>query len=119
MSGLPLSLLDGLRERVLSVTPRSDWRVHIQRSFEDRAYKLEGGESVEETASRALAALQIVAQHGCTRPAIASHGNLIASVLNRLDPSFGYDGWLGMANPDVFQLRLENGRPIGFERLAL
>jgi 2,3-bisphosphoglycerate-dependent phosphoglycerate mutase len=35
---------------------------------------------------------------------LVSHGNAIALYLNSIEPSFGYDGWAAMKNPDVFRV---------------
>lgn len=116
-TGLPISVQDGLKERVLASHPQPDWRFHLKRSFVDRAYKLEGGESLEETYERACDALRSIHEQQPKYAAVAAHGNLIASILNRIDPDFGYEAWDRMRNPDVFNLSLLRGVPHAFEQL--
>ncbi|MFZ4071662.1 MAG: histidine phosphatase family protein [Caulobacterales bacterium] len=115
--GLNVTILHELHERILSPEPREDWLDHVRRSFADSDYKLAGGESLRETYSRALGALQVIAGTGHTLPAAASHGNLIASVLNGLDSDFGFEQWRGLRNPDIFELTIRGGRPAGYRRV--
>lgn len=117
-SGLPIAIEDGLRERRLAAEPQPDWRLHIKRSFADRAYRPDGGESLEQTYERACDALRNIDALQPKRAAVAAHGNLIASIFNRLDPSFGYEAWEQLRNPDVFSLTLRGSAPYSFEQMA-
>ncbi len=115
--GLPLTLLPDLQERVLSPTPLDDWLDHIARSFLDKSYKLPGGESLLETSMRGLSALGTISKAGNSLPAAVSHGNLIASVLHTIDPDFGFEQWRTMLNPDVFEVKLQDGLPKDYRRI--
>lgn len=115
--GIPVTILDDLRERVLSPSPLPDWLDHIARSFDDHDYKLPGGESLREVRVRALHAMETIANAGHGLAAIASHGNLIASVLNGIDQEFGFHQWRALKNPELFELTLQNGRPGAYARL--
>lgn len=106
-----------LKERVLADRDLDDWMDHIRRSFDDPHHRAPGGETLAECRARALAALAQIAAGAGRLPAVASHGELISSVLSAMDPGFGFDGWRGLANPDLFELTFEAGRPVGFRRL--
>jgi len=41
--------------------------------------------------------------------AIVIHGNLLALMLQKLDPAFGFEQWQGMTNPDVFRITFPSG----------
>ena len=41
---------------------------------------------------------------------VSSHGNAIALFLNYLQPSFGYDDWAAMKNPDLFRIEASAGK---------
>jgi 2,3-bisphosphoglycerate-dependent phosphoglycerate mutase len=117
-AGLPVTLDERLRERLLSDQDRDDWLDHIQRSFDDFDHRAPGGETMRETQTRALAALAEIAGAGHRLPAVASHGGLISSVLRAMDPAFGFEGWRGLRNPDLFDVELSAaGRPVGYVRL--
>lgn len=116
-NGLAVEVHDDLYERVLSLEPLPDWLVHVRRSFEDFDYAVGGGESLNATCDRALGALRdvLALRHGF--PAVVTHGNLIASILGRVDPAFGFEQWRTMKNPDLFSLTFEAGTPVGYTRI--
>jgi 2,3-bisphosphoglycerate-dependent phosphoglycerate mutase len=107
-----------LHERVLSGEPLDDWLDHIRRSYEDLDHVAgAGGESLRATQTRALAALADIVASGHRRPVVASHGNLISSVLRAADPEFGFEAWRALRNPDLFELTFEDGRLMAYRRL--
>lgn len=116
-AGLSVRLDHRLRERMLSDRDLEDWLDHIRRSFTEPAYRLPGGESLLEAQARGLLALADIAASGHDLPVVASHGNLIAAVLMSMDPTFGYEDWQALANPDLFEVRMDARRPVGFVRL--
>jgi len=118
-TGLNIHTLDHLCERTLSATPQEDWLEHVELSFQDRDYKLPGGESLHMTAQRALAAIQTIKASGSLLSVAVSHGNLIASLLSHIDPGFGFLDWQTMGNPDGYEVSLHNGQPSQFRRLKL
>jgi len=116
-AGLSVGLDDRLRERVLSDRDLADRWDHVRRSFNDPDYRAPGGESLNQTMQRAIAALTDIAAAGHRLPAVSSHRNLIASVLRSMDPAFGFEQLLGLRTPDLFEVELDAGRPIRFARL--
>ncbi|MEO0607111.1 MAG: histidine phosphatase family protein [Pseudomonadota bacterium] len=113
-----IKTVQGLHERILSGTSQPDWRRHIEVSFHDRDYAAPGGESFNQVASRAMIALRdsLAARPGTI--AAATHGNLIASVLHKIDPEFGYSDWQGLTNPDLIWLVFEGQDVLTYERVA-
>src|SRR6185503_1632909 len=117
-AGLPVGLDDRLRERVLSDRDLEDRWNHVRRSFADLDYRAPGGESLNQTMQRAIAALADIAATGHRLPAVSSHRNLIASVLRSMDAAFGFERLLDLRTPDLFEVELDDaGRPIRFVRL--
>jgi 2,3-bisphosphoglycerate-dependent phosphoglycerate mutase len=116
-AGLSVALDDRLRERVLSDRDLDDRLDHIRRSFAEPDYRAPGGESLNQTKQRAIAALTDIAAAGHRLPAVSSHRNLIASVLRSMDTAFGFEQWQDLRTPDLFEIELDAGRPIRFVRL--
>jgi 2,3-bisphosphoglycerate-dependent phosphoglycerate mutase len=107
-----------LRERVLSPTPLDDWLDHIRRSYEDMDHRpAPGGESLHEAQARALAAINDIMARGHRLPVAASHGNLISAILRAADPTFGFESWRALRNPDLFELSFDGRRLAGYRRL--
>ena len=117
-AGLSVGLDDRLRERVLSDRDLEDRLDHVRRSFAEPDYHAPGGESLNQTMQRAIAALADIVAAGHRLPAVASHRSLIASVLWSMDTAFGFEQWQGMRTPDLFEVELDAGRPIRFGRLG-
>ena len=115
-ANLSLETDDRLAERVLSGQDLPDWRAHLRQSFDDPDYRLDGGESARTAQARGLAALHAVLASG-ERAVVVTHGNLLALLLQSIDPTFGYDRWAALSNPDVFLLHGEAGRRLA-ERLG-
>jgi 2,3-bisphosphoglycerate-dependent phosphoglycerate mutase len=117
LAGLPVRFDDRLRERILCDHDLEDWLEHMRRSFAEPNYRAPGGESLNQTQGRAVAALADIAAAGHRLPAVASHGNLIAAVLRSMDAAFGFAQWRDLRNPDLFEVKLDAGQPVGFVRL--
>jgi 2,3-bisphosphoglycerate-dependent phosphoglycerate mutase len=106
---LPIFIEPRVRERLLSAQPLDDWLDHIRLSFEDFDHRAPGGETMREAQARGLAALQRICDDGATNAAVVSHGNLLCSLLNRLDRRFGFDAWRAMPNPALYRVQLRLG----------
>jgi 2,3-bisphosphoglycerate-dependent phosphoglycerate mutase len=115
---MPTKMLNGLHERILAPISPDNWLEHIERSFTAPDYALPGGESLNDTRLRALSAIAEIQRDGHSLPAAVSHGNLIASLFHAVDPSFGFEGWRSLRNPDVFEVKLEGGVPSSFRRVS-
>lgn len=93
-----------LRERTLSAEPLPDWRDHLARSWDDPDYRAPGGETVREVADRGWAALDEIAAAPHRVAVVVAHGNWLAIMASRVDPSLGFAFWEGLTNPDVYVL---------------
>jgi 2,3-bisphosphoglycerate-dependent phosphoglycerate mutase len=118
-AGLSIGLDDRLRERVLSDRELDDRLAHVRRSFAEPDYRAPGGESLNQTKHRAIAALIDIAAAGHRLPIVSSHRTLIASVLRSMDTAFGFEQWQGLRTPDLFEVELDADRPIRFVRCPL
>ncbi len=116
--GLPINIEPRLRERLLSGEAIDDWLEHVRLSFDDLDYRPPGGETLREAQTRGLAALLRIFDDGVSSAAVVSHGNLLSSLLHRMDPQFGFDAWRAMPNPALYRVRLQHGVPLTFEPLS-
>ena len=110
LRGLAIEVANDLRERTLAEGPLDDWLGHLQRSWEDRSYKLPGGESAAECQGRVIASLRDIAERHPGQSIVAcSHGNALSLFLNSIEPAFGFENWRAMPNPALYQLRYREG----------
>ncbi len=94
-----------LRERQLPVVRPDQFEALVRRAWSVPAEAPDGGESNVRAQVRALAVVRSVVQcHSGAHVVLATHGNLLALMLNALDGTFGYDFWQQLSFPDVYQL---------------
>jgi 2,3-bisphosphoglycerate-dependent phosphoglycerate mutase len=115
---IPVRVDDRLAERLLSPEPIPHWRRVVELSFEDPHYRVAGGESGAETASRGWAAIHAVLAEGHRLPVVVSHGQLLSLILHSVDKCFGYAGWESLANPDMYLLEVARAGSFSFERFT-
>ncbi len=120
-AGLDIQTDPDLAERQLKPfdlwLPFDELMHHLRLSFENWDYKMEGGESLNDTQRRALRGLRKIARSDFERPIVAAHGNLIAAVLGAIDPDFGFEQWRVMKNPHLYRLSFSGDAPVLFEEL--
>lgn len=104
--GLPVQLIEDLRERRLSPEPHDEWRISLERSWDDADFELPGGESGRVAQRRAIAILDLLRTRHADggRIVIGSHGNLISLILQALQPEVGYDFHMAMPMPALYRL---------------
>lgn len=105
MRNLPIETEPKLRERILALEPREDWLALLRRSFKDDSFKLPDAESGFEATHRILSVIQRATESG-SPTIIVTHGNLLALLLQHIDPRFGFETWRTLSNPDVYQLEI-------------
>ena len=111
--GQEIAVFGPLHERVLARRnlSRDEYWSTLQRSWADPDFALPDGESNRACACRMAAAVnEIAALHAGETIALASHGNALALYLGTLDPSFGFEAWRAMRNPDLFRVVFESDR---------
>jgi broad specificity phosphatase PhoE len=104
--GLEISLVDDLRERLLSLGALPDWREQLHRSWTDFGFAMEDGESSAEAQRRVNKVLATLrGRHPGGRIVVASHGNLIALALHAIAPDqVNFEFWGAMPTPAVYVL---------------
>ena len=111
--GQPVSICEPVHERVLSRSSLpDDWSSILEKYWDDPDFALPDGESNRACAQRVVPAIaQLAHRHSGQTLAIASHGNAIALYLGSFHPSFGFEQWRAMRNPDLFRVVYEVGQP--------
>jgi 2,3-bisphosphoglycerate-dependent phosphoglycerate mutase len=106
--GLRPAVEPDLRERELLAIPAADFERVVLESWSAPTIAAAGGESNDAAQTRALAVVrQLVIRHAGQHLVVATHGNLLALILNGLDPAFGYEFWRQLSFPDVYELQFE------------
>jgi len=81
----------------------------IRAATDDARLRHPDGETGVEVVARAWPALVALDGENALT-ALVAHGQLNTHLLREIDPSFGFDAWLAMTTPDVFEVwREESG----------
>ena len=117
-AGLPIRILDDLCERRLADGPVDDFEAVIHTLWANPDFAHPGGESNFTAQVRGVAAIKLLcARHPQGHVVVATHGNLMALILQYFDPSLGYAFWKGLRMPDLYRLVVEKDDMVRIERL--
>jgi 2,3-bisphosphoglycerate-dependent phosphoglycerate mutase len=103
---LEVHLIPDLRERRLTPALMPDWADHLERSWADPDYALEGAESGRQAQRRAIAQLDLLRTRHADggRLLVGSHGNLISLILQTFEPGVDHAFHLAMPMPAIYHL---------------
>jgi 2,3-bisphosphoglycerate-dependent phosphoglycerate mutase len=104
--GMPIQVLDDLRERRLSVEPLDDWRSTLEQAWTDADFAPPGGETGRAAQRRAMATLDLLRSRHPDggRLVLGSHGNLISLMLQALEPEVSFAFHVAMPTPAIYRL---------------
>lgn len=91
-----------LTERVFSTVKMDDWMTWFRKGFENPDLVFEGGESGRDAQARIFNIMEEIFKSDDERVVVVSHGNLISLFLKIINPSFSFQDWTELTNPDIF-----------------
>jgi|SRR5690606_21580916 len=106
---IPIEVDNRLVERSLSKQSHSDWMDKLKMTFHDIDLKFDGGESSREAKERAIHVIDEIVTSNVSNTIIVTHGNLMTLLLKHFIPGYGFDDWMALRNPDVYQINWKNG----------
>ena len=110
---LPIDTVDDLRERQLTDRAVEDFVAASRATWDDFSFAHAGGESNAAAQQRGVAAIRAIAvRYPAGGVVIATHGTLLALILNAYDPSVGFAFWQAISTPDIYCLDLRHGPTI-------
>jgi 2,3-bisphosphoglycerate-dependent phosphoglycerate mutase len=118
--GMSIQVVEDLRERTLSEIPVDDWRAALERSWDDFTFACPRGESSAVAQQRAVSVFKDLAgRHPQGAIVLATHGNLLALLMNHYDPSVGFDHWNALSSPDIYwvDVDVDVSTEVQFERM--
>jgi len=115
---LPVHVIPDLRERVLSSGAVDDFFDAVRTTWLRPAFAFPGGESNAVAQQRGVVVLQhLMAQDPARHLLLATHGNLLALIVQHFIPSLGFDFWQSLTMPDVYRLCLDDDGSASLVRL--
>ena len=114
---LEIIMVEQLRERDVPEVPLGEFDEMMQQAWQSPDAAPPGVESNLHAVARGLDVLKkLVARHPDQHIVIATHGNLMALMMNGLDGSYDYDFWRRLSFPDVYRLTFDGDRLTSVER---
>ncbi|MCA1030641.1 phosphoglycerate mutase family protein [Bacillus timonensis] len=101
---LTIHLDHRLSERILCIDPIDNWLELLEYSFVDMNFSFPDGESSQKAMDRANELIDELISSQFNSIVVMSHGNLTALMLKIFKSDIGYEDWLSMSNPDVFEV---------------
>lgn len=112
----PVTVPD-LRERELIVAAGMDFEAAVQAAWLTPTSSV-SGESNEIAQARGLVAIRrIIGEQSGRLSVVATHGNLLALVLNGFKPNVGFEFWRRLTFPDVYELRFQRAALVNVRRI--
>jgi 2,3-bisphosphoglycerate-dependent phosphoglycerate mutase len=100
---LPVHIRVDLLERRLGNPAVDNFEAAVRQCWEHPELAHPGGESSASALER------IVRAHPGAQVGVATHGNLLALILQHFDPTIDYAFWQGLSMPDIYRLELGEG----------
>jgi len=115
--GLPILVEPDLRERQLGDSSEADFQRAVEATWRDPRSAYPGGESNAVAQQRGVAVVSRLLQHAGAHRVLATHGNLLALVLQHFDPTVGFPFWQSLTMPDIYRLIVGRSGEAAIDRL--
>jgi 2,3-bisphosphoglycerate-dependent phosphoglycerate mutase len=107
-----------LRERNLGNWVKGGFEDAVKTTWDDASFAHPGGESNSSAQERGVAVVnKIVSMYPDETTVLATHGNLLALILQHFDPSVGFEFWQTLTMPDIYRLDISTGSSVSVERV--
>jgi len=114
---LEIIMVEQLRERDVPEVPLSEFDEMIRQAWQAPDAAPSGVESNVHARARGVDVLKkLVFRHPDQHIVIATHGNLMALMMNGLNGSYDYDFWRGLSFPDIYRLIFDGDKLTAAER---
>ncbi len=119
-SGLEISMENDLRERKLGNIPPDSFLESIQKTWQDPNFAHPDGETNASAQKRSIRVIHnLQPKHENDNIVLASHGNIIALILQAFDPSIDYEFWKSLSMPDIHVLTFSKETKVAIKRLGV
>lgn len=112
-TGRVIQRVEELRERKLTPGSVENWLELVKQSWQQFDFAFPNCESSAQCQARMVRTLGHLVQAQAGKVLlVSSHGNAIALYLHALDPSYGFENWVTMRNPEVFRIYCNGPDPV-------
>lgn len=90
----------------------------IRRSFIDKDYALEGGETTLQAQQRSIPIIEkMLEEHQGENIVIGTHGNIMTIIMNYFNDKYGFEFWDTTSKPDIYKLTFDQNQLKYVERI--
>lgn len=116
--GKEIEVMEGFKERILSIEPVEDFPLAIFKLWEDDDFSWKGGESNKQAQKRGIeATIKILNELKGKTVVIGTHGNIMTLIMNYFDHRYDFTFWKNLDKPDIYQLTFEEFKLKKIKRL--
>ncbi|MBP3951728.1 histidine phosphatase family protein [Bacillus suaedae] len=113
-----VEMIDGFKERTLTIAPAEDFTLAIKRVWEDSDFSWEGGESNTVAQKRGVdTTYNLLDKYKGKNIVIGTHGNIMVLIMNFFDKQYDFSFWQKLAMPDIYRLTFEGEILTNVERI--
>ncbi|KGR77703.1 histidine phosphatase family protein [Ureibacillus manganicus] len=114
----PIEIVEGFKERILTIQPAEDFTHAITKVWEDENFSWEGGESNLIAQKRGIEATFLVLdQYKHKNIVIGTHGNIMVLIMKYFDSQYDFSFWKRLEMPDIYKLSFNGRRLISVTKL--
>ncbi len=107
-----VEIIDGFKERTLTIVPANDFTLAITKVWEDYNFSWEGGESNIVAQKRGVeSTLSILEKYNGENVVIGTHGNIMVLIMNIFDSQFDFPFWKNLDIKEIYKLTF-NGKAL-------
>lgn len=90
----------------------------IRRSFIDKDFALEGGETTRAAQQRSIPIIEkLLEEQRGKNIVIGTHGNIMTIIMNYYDEQYGYNFWNSTSKPDIYKMTFHRNQLEQVERV--
>ena len=115
-AGLRIHEVYDLRERCLAEGRVVDFHRAVEATWKDFHFAHPGGETNDAAQMRAVSVFEGLAEQQ-PNIVLATHGNLLALLLNSFDSSYDFAFWKSMSFPDIYRVEMRTRGTVAIKRI--
>ncbi|BBH24390.1 phosphoglycerate mutase [Paenibacillus baekrokdamisoli] len=90
----------------------------IRKSFVDKDFALEGGETTRSVQQRSIPIIErILEEQRGNNIVIGTHGNIMTIIMNHYDDKYGFEFWNSTSKPDIYRMTFNQNQLECVERI--
>lgn len=112
--GFAIEIMEDFRERKVAdcFLTNEEFHKFAENQWNDFNYRLDGGESLNQTQERGIAAIHtLLDKYSGEDIVVGTHGTILGVILHYYDKKYDYQYWKTLKMPDVFKLAF-NGKKL-------